>query len=165
MDVWKQEKNRILSDQGMATRPAHFISTSPHNNHYYHNWKHVSGSLTAFVWSEKQGSHSDWKNLKTRKNGKAFSSQGKSGYFKVYSFQLRSLDWVPHQGLEKSREITQNTGKLREFQTNIICVSFAKMDQVFSLKNKTLNKYWKNGKKYWKSQGILWVRKSGNHAF
>ena len=65
--------------------------------------------------------------------------------------------------LEKSREITQNTGKLREFQTNIICVSFAKMDQVLSLKNITLNKYWKNGKKYWKSQGILSVRKSGKH--
>ena len=29
-------------------------------------------------------------------------------------------------------------------------------------KNKTLNKYWKNGQKYWKSQGILSVRKSGN---
>ena len=29
-------------------------------------------------------------------------------------------------------------------------------------KNKTLKKYWKNGKKYWKSQGILSVRKSGN---
>ena len=48
-----------------------------------------------------QGSHSDWK------NGKAFSSQGKS------------------QGilnrLEKSGKITQNTGKFREIQTNIIC--------------------------------------------
>ena len=42
--------------------------------------------------------------------------------------------------LEKSGKITQNTGKLREFQTNIICVLFAKMDQVFSLKNKTLKK-------------------------
>ena len=29
-------------------------------------------------------------------------------------------------------------------------------------KNKTLKKYWKNGPKYWKSQGILSVRKSGN---
>ena len=30
-------------------------------------------------------------------------------------------------------------------------------------KNKTLKEYWKNGKKkYWKSQGILLVRKSGN---
>ena len=29
-------------------------------------------------------------------------------------------------------------------------------------KNKTLKKYWKNGKRYWKSQGILSVRKSGN---
>ena len=35
------------------------------------------------------------------------------------------------------------------------CVLFAKMDQVFSLKNKTLKKYWKN-------QGILSVQKSGN---
>ena len=46
--------------------------------------------------------------------------------------------------LEKSGKITQNTGKLREFQTNIICYSsvtaklicvlFAKFDQDFSLK-------------------------------
>ena len=43
------------------------------------------------------------------------------------------------------------------------CALFAKMDQIFSLKkNKTLKKYWKNGTKYWKSQGILSVRKSGN---
>ena len=43
--------------------------------------------------------------------------------------------------LEKSGKITQNTGKLREFEINIIdilsdikmnCVLFAKMDQVFS---------------------------------
>ena len=44
--------------------------------------------------------------------------------------------------LEKSGKITQNTGKLREFQTNIICYFlvifkltvyyFAKMHQVFS---------------------------------
>ena len=39
------------------------------------------------------------------------------------------------------------------------CVLFAKMDQVFSLKNKTLKN---NGKRYWKSQGILSARKSGN---
>ena len=38
------------------------------------------------------------------------------------------------------------------------CVLFAKVDQVFSKKNKTL-------KKYWKSQGILSVRKSGNHEY
>ena len=43
------------------------------------------------------------------------------------------------------------------------CVLFAKMDQVFSKESKTLKKYWKIGKKYWKSQGILSVRKSGNH--
>ena len=45
--------------------------------------------------------------------------------------------------LEKSGKITQNTGKLREFEINIIdilsdikmnCVLFAKMDKVFSLK-------------------------------
>ena len=38
------------------------------------------------------------------------------------------------------------------------CVLFAKLDQVFSLKNKTLKKYWKNGKKV--RPGILsekWV--------
>ena len=49
------------------------------------------------------------------------------------------------------------------------CVLFAKMDQVFSLKkNRTLEKYWKNGKKILeksgKNQGILSVRKSGNPA-
>ena len=32
------------------------------------------------------------------------------------------------------------------------CVLFAKMDPFFSIK-KTLKKYWKNGKKYWTSQG------------
>ena len=42
------------------------------------------------------------------------------------------------------------------------CVLFDKMDQVFSLKKKTIKKYWKNGKRYWKSQGILSERKSGN---
>ena len=73
--------------------------------------------------------------------------------------------------LEKSGKITQNTGKLREFQTNIICYFlvifkltvyyFAKMHQVFSLKNKLLKNTGK-WKKYWKSQGILSVRKSGN---
>ena len=45
------------------------------------------------------------------------------------------------------------------------CVLFAKMDQVFSLKKKKhLEKYLKDGKKYWLSQGILSVRKSGNHV-
>ena len=48
---------------------------------------------------------------------------------------------------EKSGKITQNTGKLREFQTNIICYSsvraklicvlFAKFDNVFSSKRIT----------------------------
>ena len=37
------------------------------------------------------------------------------------------------------------------------CVLFVKMDQVFSSKTKAL-------KKYWKSQGILSVQKSGNPA-
>ena len=35
------------------------------------------------------------------------------------------------------------------------CVLYAKMDEVFSEKNKTLKK--KNWKKYWKSRGILSV--------
>ena len=43
------------------------------------------------------------------------------------------------------------------------CVLFAKMDQVFSKENKTLKKNTgKLEKKFWKSQGILSVRKSGN---
>ena len=33
------------------------------------------------------------------------------------------------------------------------CALFAKMDQVFSLENRTLKQYWKNGKKYWENQG------------
>ena len=45
------------------------------------------------------------------------------------------------------------------------CVLFAKMDQVFSKENKTLKKYLENWKKYWKSQGILSFRKSGNPEF
>ena len=36
------------------------------------------------------------------------------------------------------------------------------MDQVFSKETKTLKKILENWKKYWKSQGILSVRKSGN---
>ena len=39
------------------------------------------------------------------------------------------------------------------------CVLFAKMDQVFSFKKKT-----KTLKKFWKSQRILSVWKSGNHG-
>ena len=38
------------------------------------------------------------------------------------------------------------------------------MDPVFSLKNKTLKKYWKKGKKYWKSPGTLSARKSRNQV-
>ena len=33
------------------------------------------------------------------------------------------------------------------------CVLFVKMDNFFSLENRTLKKYWKMAKKYWKSQG------------
>ena len=73
--------------------------------------------------------------------------------------------------LEKSGKITQNTGKLREFEINIIdilsaikmnCVLFVKMGQVFILKKLSIKKILENAKKYWKSQGILSVRKSGN---
>ena len=77
---------------------------------------------------------------------------------------------------EKSGKITQNTGKFREFQTNILfviffnniqiyCVSFAKMDQVFTQKQnfKNILEKWKTIlEKSGKSQGILSVRKSGN---
>ena len=41
------------------------------------------------------------------------------------------------------------------------CVLFAKMDQVFSLK-KNIKKILEKWQKYWKSQGILSGRKSGN---
>ena len=40
---------------------------------------------------------------------------------------------------------------------------FAKMDQVFIQKHETLKNYWKSGKNYRKSKGILAVRKSMNH--
>ena len=43
-----------------------------------------------------------------------------------------------------------------------LTVLFAKIDLIFILKHKHLKKYWGNGKKYWKSQGILSVQKSGN---
>ena len=39
----------------------------------------------------------------------------------------------------------------------IICISF-------QFKKQNTEKYWRNRKKYWKSQGILSVRKSGNHV-
>ena len=42
------------------------------------------------------------------------------------------------------------------------CVLFTKMDKVFGLKKKNIKKILENGKKYWKSQGILSVQKSGN---
>ena len=46
---------------------------------------------------------------------------------------------------EKSWKIRQNTGKLKDFETNVL---FAKIDEVFSLKkNKALKKYWNNEKK------------------
>ena len=57
-------------------------------------------SLTPGNYRDHQGSHSDGK---TWKNGKAFSSQG-----------------ILNR-LEKSGKMTQNTIKLREFQTNVIC--------------------------------------------
>ena len=43
------------------------------------------------------------------------------------------------------------------------CAFLVKWIKFSVKKNKTLKKkYWKNGQKYWKSQGILSVRKSGN---
>ena len=46
------------------------------------------------------------------------------------------------------------------------CVLFAKMDQVFSLKiNQNIKTKLENGKNYLKSQGILSVRKNGNHVY
>ena len=75
--------------------------------------------------------------------------------------------------LEKSGEnhkILENS----EFQTNIIfyflvifkinCVLFAKIDQVFSLKEQDIKKILEKWKKYWKSSGILSVRKSGKYV-
>ena len=44
------------------------------------------------------------------------------------------------------------------------CVLFAKIDQVFSSKSKTI-KHTANGGKYYKSRIILSVRKRGNHAY
>ena len=43
------------------------------------------------------------------------------------------------------------------------CVLFAKMDQVFSLKNKTFKTYWKM-EKYGKVGDFFSVRKSGNYV-
>ena len=80
---------------------------------------------------------------------------------------------------EKSGNFEQ-TGKVRENHTKyskteinwdkyylIFLVIFkwtelVKMDQILSLKKKTFKKILENGKKYWKSQGILSVRKNGN---
>ena len=42
------------------------------------------------------------------------------------------------------------------------CVLFTTMDQVFSLKKNIKKKILEKWQKYWKSQGILSVRKSGN---
>ena len=70
--------------------------------------------------------------------------------------------------LEMSRKIGQNTGKVREFLTNVIynfllIFKWTVYDLLkwlnFVIKNKRLKKYWKNGKK------IREVRKSGNHVY
>ena len=46
---------------------------------------------------------------------------------------------------------------------NCVCVYYLPKWIKFSVKKKqNIKKYWKNGKKYWKSQGILSVWKSGN---
>ena len=60
-------------------------------------------SLSALRWPDSQGSHSDWKAWKM---GRHFPVKEES----------RNL-----KRLEKSGKITQNTGKLREFQKNYIC--------------------------------------------
>ena len=85
----------------------------------------------------------------------------------------------PSQGilnrLEKLWKITQNTGKVREFQTNIICyfsvifkwtVHYV-LDWIkVSVKMQNIKKLLENWeKKCWKSRGILSVRKSGNHVW
>ena len=93
--------------------------------------------------------------LENQGNEKAFSSEGK-----VREFFNR---------LEQSGKITQNTGKVRVFQTNVIyyflvifkwTVYYMLKWSSFTLKNKPL-KYWKNRGEYWKSRGILSVRKVG----
>ena len=42
------------------------------------------------------------------------------------------------------------------------CALFAKMDQISVKKKQNIKKILENGKRYWQSQGILSVQKSGN---
>ena len=111
----------------------------------------------AFVWGRVPTRTG--KPGKPGKMGRHFPVREKSGNFEQTG-KVR----------EKSGKITQNTGKLREFEINIIwyfyilfwwylnelCI-IAKMDQVFSKENKTLKKYWKIGKNTGKVR-----EKSGN---
>ena len=69
------------------------------SHHVQEFWRERPEKNRKYLLRGSQGSHSDWK---TWENGKAFSSQG-----------------ILNR-LEKSGKITQNTGKLREFEINII---------------------------------------------
>ena len=103
---------------------------------------------------QNQGSHSDWK---TWENGKAFSSQGKVREF-----------WWDWKSQGKSHKILENWGNFRQmlfvifqWQLNEFVCYLVNLIK-FSVKKQSLKKILDNGKKYWKSQGILSVWKSGN---
>ena len=103
---------------------------------------------------DTQGSHSDWK---TWKNGKAFSSQGKVREF-----------WWDWKSQGKSHKILENWGNFRQmlfvifqWQLNEFVCFLLNLIK-FSVKKTITEKILENGEKYWKSQGILSVRKSGN---
>ena len=96
--------------------------------------------------SLSQGSHSDWK---TWKNGKAFSSQGKVREF-----------WTDWKSRGKSHKILENWDKYYLIFLVIfkwILHYLLKWIKFSVKKNKTLKKYWKNGKNTGKVRG-----KSGN---
>ena len=94
-----------------------------------------------------QGSHSDWKKMENLEKWEGI-------------FQSRKSQGILNR-LEKSGKITQNTGKFREFQTNICyfsvifkCTVYHLLKWIkFSVKNGTLKKYWKNRKKILEKSG------------
>ena len=94
---------------------------------------------------------------RTGKMGRHFPVREKSGNF-----------WTLEKP-GKSHKILENSGYFRKrlFAFLVIfkwTVYYLLKWRKFSVKKQNIKKYWKNGNKYWKSQGILSVWKSGNHV-
>ena len=92
---------------------------------------------------QMQGSHSDWK------NGKTFSSQG-----------ILNRHW---KSRENHTKYWRNEKKSDKYY--LIFLVIFKLTVYYLLKKRSTFQFKRRNikKKYWKSRGILSVRKSGNH--